>query len=201
MFQDLWIDYETGKSYGNQIGFFVEFGGGDGIALSNTYYLEKSKGWNGVVAEPARIYRDAVASNRLCKIDHRCVWSKTGDSIIFNETKEPVYSTAEIFSAADHHYGHRENGERYAVNTVSLVDLLCEHRAPRCIDYLSLDTEGSELEILRAFDFGAYEVRAITVEHNYTPNRELILQLLSSKGFIRKFESFSLWDDWYLKAS
>ena len=52
---------------------------------------------------------------------------------------------------------------------------------------------------MSAFDFGRYDVRVITVEHNYTPKRENIHELLAGQGFTRKFESLSQWDDWYIK--
>ncbi|HEX7947688.1 MAG TPA: FkbM family methyltransferase, partial [Phenylobacterium sp.] len=74
-----------------------------------------------------------------------------------------------------------------------------ERGAPRRIDYLSLDTEGSELDILAAFDFDAWDVRLITVEHNHTDRREAVFDLLTGKGYARKFESLSRVDDWYVK--
>jgi hypothetical protein len=64
---------------------------------------------------------------------------------------------------------------------------------------MSIDTEGSEFDILRGFDFHKYDVRVMTVEHNYTPNRVKIFNLLSEKGFKRVFEEFSGVDDWYVK--
>jgi hypothetical protein len=64
-----------------------------------------------------------------------------------------------------------------------------------------VDTEGSEFEILQAFDFQKFDVRIITVEHNFTMNRERICALLESRGFLRVFERFSMWDDWYRKLS
>jgi len=72
--------------------------------------------------------------------------------------------------------------------------------APRRIDYLSIDTEGSELDILQALDFSAWEIRLLTVEHNHTPKRQAIHDFLASKGYRRKFETLSNVDDWYVRT-
>jgi hypothetical protein len=80
--------------------------------------------------------------------------------------------------------------------------LLRAHSAPREIDYLSVDTEGSELEILQAFDFANYNIKIMTVEHNFVePNRQEVFKLLSGEGFVRVFEPLSKFDDWYVKRS
>ena len=94
----------------------------------------------------------------------------------------------------------RESGCRYLVETVTLNDLLKQNMAPTLIDYLSIDTEGSEFEILKAFDFSRYDVRLITVEHNYRKDRDDIYRLLLSNGFVRKFATISLVDDWYVNS-
>jgi hypothetical protein len=86
------------------------------------------------------------------------------------------------------------------VTTVSLNDLLAHWNAPRRIDYLSIDTEGSELDILQALDFGAWEIRLMSVEHNHTPKRGEIHDFLASKGYRRKFETLSNVDDWYVRT-
>jgi hypothetical protein len=72
--------------------------------------------------------------------------------------------------------------------------------APDEIDFLSIDTEGSEFDILNAFDFSQRRIRTITVEHNHTPARDAIHELLCRKGFVRKMESISAFDDWYVEA-
>ena len=98
--------------------------------------------------------------------------------------------------------GRRAKGATYSVETVSLNDLLKSHNAPREIDYLSIDTEGSELEIVQAFDFTDYDIKIMTVEHNFVePNRQEVFRLLTSKGFMRLFEAMSKFDDWYVKRS
>jgi hypothetical protein len=66
------------------------------------------------------------------------------------------------------------------------------------IDYLSIDTEGSEYEILANFDFSKHRFRVITCEHNYTQERDKIHTLLTEKGYLRKFEDVSQFDDWYV---
>ncbi len=196
LFQDLFVLFSlTQKSKG----FFVEFGATDGVELSNTLLLERSHQWNGILAEPAKCWHKDLKLNRKCVIDTRCVWKKSGEVVEFNEVADRELSTITRYSDQDGHFVSRRTGRTYAVETVSLNDLLSGHGAPNSIDYLSVDTEGSELEILQAFDFHKYDVKIITVEHNFTVNRDRIQALLESKGFLRVFERFSKWDDWYRK--
>ena len=69
------------------------------------------------------------------------------------------------------------------------------------IDFLSIDTEGSEYEILQKFNFYKYQIKIICCEHNYTVNRNKIFKLLNSKGYKREYENLSQYDDWYFKKS
>ena len=88
------------------------------------------------------------------------------------------------------------NKSTIQVNTISLLDVLEKAKAPSFIDYMSLDTEGSELEILKAFNFEKYTFGLIDVEHNYVePRRSEIKTLLLSNGYIYKGEN--KWDDMY----
>lgn len=194
--QDLFVLAELGLK---RDGFFVEFGASDGLNLSNTWLLEKHFGWRGVLAEPAQCWHEALAANRACAMDRRCVWKVSGETVTFNQTAIPELSTIDKFSSADLHKDARKAGARYDVPTVSLMDLLAEHGAPSHIDYLSIDTEGSEFDILGAFDFDRYDVALITCEHNFTPMRKRVQNLLTAKGYVRKFETVSEFDDWYVK--
>lgn len=179
-------------------GYFVEFGATNGVELSNTYMLEKEFGWDGILAEPARVWHDALKANRKCHVHHDCVWSKSGEVLEFNEVDAAELSTIDTFSGVDEHAKTRTSGKKYLVKTISLLDLLKKYNAPKDIDYFSIDTEGSEFDILSAFDFDAYNIKVITCEHNYTPMREKIFQLLSSKGYTRKHTGVSRFDDWYV---
>jgi len=195
--QDLWVAYELGS---RRNGFFVEFGGADGVKGSNSYLLEREFGWSGIIAEPAHVWYPALPRNRHCFIDRRCVWTQSGETLTFNQPAIAAHSTIDSYSAADLHADTRVEGLRYPVETVSLIDLLGHWNAPRRIDYLSIDTEGSELDILTSFDFAAYDIRLISVEHNHTDKRDALMALLTGHGYRRKFEKLSNVDDWYVRV-
>jgi FkbM family methyltransferase len=181
-------------------GFFVEFGATNGVELSNTYLLEREFGWSGILAEPARLWHEDLRTNRRCNIETDCVWRESNSTLVFNETDLGELSTIGSCRPLDPHRQTRESGKKYNVHTISLKDMLNKFNAPREIDYLSIDTEGSEYEILSNFDWDKYQFNAITCEHNFTPQREKIFALLSRNGYVRKLERFSRFDDWYVRA-
>ena len=194
--QDLFVLYELSWK---KAGYFVEFGATDGIQLSNTYLLERDFGWRGILAEPAKVWHAQLLRNRSASIDLECVWKETGSELQFTVTPEAEYSTLTEFAGSDSH--SRRDGSVQSVRTVSLNDLLKRHNAPSSIDYLSVDTEGSEFDILSKFDFSRYTVSVITCEHNFSVNRERVHDLLAANGFVRSFEGLSRWDDWYVNKS
>lgn len=194
--QDLFVLAQLGFK---RDGYFVEFGATNGVGLSNTHILEKAFGWRGILAEPAKCWHAQLKANRSAIIETRCVWSVSGEVLKFNEVDDPELSTIAEFSSGDLHHHARESGKAYDVHTVSLNDMLEQHHAPSDIDYLSIDTEGSEFEILQKLDFDRYRFRVITCEHNYTPMREKIFNMLSSNGYVRKYTELSRFDDWYVK--
>jgi FkbM family methyltransferase len=193
--QDLFVlstmDFKTG-------GYFVEFGATNGIDLNNTFMLEKEFGWTGILAEPARRWHDALRKNRGCQIETDCVWSASNANLTFHEADSGEYSTIDAYSRTGRN--PNKSGHNYNVRTISLEDMLDKYNAPRQIDYISVDTEGSEFEILSAFNFGKYEFRVLTVEHNFQPDRAKICELLTRNGYARKLEELSGIDDWYVKV-
>lgn len=198
--QDLFVLSELGFK---KNGFFVEFGATNGVDLSNTYLMEKKFEWNGILAEPAKIWHSELKLNRSSSIELDCVWKTTGDILLFNEVNDDFHSgelsTIDSFSNSDKHTKERKFANKYEVKTISLSDMLKKHNAPKIIDYLSIDTEGSEFVILNNFDFNEYDIKIITCEHNNTPMREKIFALLSANGYVRKYTEFSLFDDWYVR--
>jgi FkbM family methyltransferase len=194
--QDLFVLLQTNFK---KDGFFVEFGATDGLNLSNTYLLEKQYQWTGILAEPLRYFHESLKKNRSCHIETNCIWSTSNSVIDFIESDDPNFSTIKKFKNFDLYKRHKSQG--YQVQTISLNDLLKKYNAPKIIDYLSIDTEGSEFEILNNFNFNEYHFKIITCEHNFNKNREKIHSLLKNNGYERKYIGFSNFDDWYIKIN
>ncbi|MEL7469853.1 MAG: FkbM family methyltransferase [Pseudomonadota bacterium] len=199
LFQDLWALYELD---GKEGGYFVEFGATNGITMSNSHVLEHQYGWTGIVAEPNPEYHERLARERGCHISHKCVYSRSGETMKFLCTEKAMFSRLEAINPDDHNEeSMRANPTEHPVETISLNDLLDQHGAPDEIDYMSVDTEGSELEILSAFDFDKRRVKLFTVEHNFTPLRAEIYDLMTAKGYVRRFPEYTRFDDWYIHRS
>jgi FkbM family methyltransferase len=191
--QDLLAAFLVGKK-----GYFCEFGASDGVALSNTYLLEKDYEWTGILAEPSKFWHQRLFQNRNCIISTKYVSSSSGVSVVFEESVDPLLSTAKEFSQAGIHAANRELKARYQVESISLFDLLKENNAPSHIDFLSIDTEGSEYRILSSFDFDKYSFGLICIEHNFSNEREKLRDVVQNAGYFQILDSVSNWDDWYV---
>ena len=195
--QDLFVLYQTSEKRG---GYFVEFGACDGLLYSNSLLLERSYGWTGIVAEPNPIWHRDLKRNRTCKVATRCVTAESGKTETFLDTAHAELAGMKRTISVDGNTPARAAALEIQVPTVSLHDMLTEHGAPQVIDYLSVDTEGSELLILEAFPWSKWDVRLISVEHNHTPARDALHALLTKLGYQRTLESVSDFDSWYVRT-
>lgn len=177
-------------------GYFVEVGVGDGETLSNTLLLERDFGWRGILAEPADRFGSAIRGKRKAVLDTRAVTARSGDTLVF---EEDVY-LGELSGLA----GVREpRGDqtlrKYQVKTVTMDDLLDEHGAPECIDYISIDTEGSELQVLEGLSLNRRRVGLFTIEHNLNLEKiAAIRRKLIPLGYRQIFAGISNFDIWFV---
>jgi hypothetical protein len=185
-------------------GFFVEFGAMAGQKYSNTYLLESEFGWNGIVVEPAKVFHAELMKNRKCAIDFRAVDKVSNRVLTFKQTDIQLGLSGLIsyFDPGEYHARTRANsaGAVYDVTTVGLNDLLSEYNAPIVIDYISIDTEGSEPAIIESFDFNKWDVGIWTIEHNYFEGaRTAVYKIMTANGYKRILPELSTIDDWYVR--
>ena len=179
-------------------GYFVEFGACDGIFVSNTFLLEKDFKWQGILCEPARIWHKDLIRNRNCHISTYAVDSESKKQLQFTEYVSPGLSRSGNRSPTG------ENGrikKRYVVESISLEDLLEKFSAPKKIDFISIDTEGSEFQILSNFDFTKYEISSFAVEHNYGPDKKLVRDLMLRNGYHEVLQELSRYEAWFVLDS
>lgn len=163
--QDKWVCYLLDNKIN---GYYIDIGAYDGIATSNTYTLEKYLNWDGICIEANPESFLKLNHNRSCKKVNAAVSDINGtckfgfDSIGSGNTK---------------------------VNCFTLEQILIDNKVPNEIDYLSIDIEGHEYNVLSIFDFSKWKIKLMTVEHNlycsgdYNKNR--LYDLLTKSGFTR----------------
>ena len=197
--QDRWVLEELAGKCG---GFFVEIGAFDGKDLSNTYLLESEYGWDGILAEPNPLLAEGIRLLRKAALCTEPVDAVTGRLVTMRFLVDrPDLSSISDYAFIDQHAdARRKESVEVIQKTISLNDLLAAYNAPNDIDFISIDTEGNESDILSAFNFDHYDVGLFCIEHNYTDaNRKLDNQLLS-QGYERVYRDWSKWDAWYRKS-
>ena len=202
--QDVYLIENIYKNKRN--GYFIELGASDGKHISNTYLLEQRYDWKGICIEPnAKFYKKLVKNRKPSTV---CV-----NSLVYKDTCSKTFISADYLSGiADtitRGYLRKKDvrakfswakDETELLNTVTLTTILEKYNAPKFIEYLSLDTEGSEYDILQGLDFNKYIIGYICVEHNNnTEQRDNIRKLLVNNGYV--FHRENIIDDEYKHSS
>jgi FkbM family methyltransferase len=156
-------------------GVFVEAGANDGVEQSNTYYLEKFRGWTGLLVEPVPALAEACRRNRRVPVAEAALAAeeKPGATVEIHcaglmSTVAGALGSAEatarhVALGLDVQPGLRGTRcERVPARTLSA--LLDETGITRAIDLLSLDVEGAEVAALRGIDYSRHAPRFICVE-------------------------------------
>jgi len=176
-------------------GFYIELGAHDGISQSNTYYYEKNKNWKGILIEPTSHIFAKCKENRSDKnlfYNYACVSFEYKDEDI-----KLTYSNLATFTDyldkkfQKQHYSNPQiyRGEKmfqFIAKAKTLASILDDAEAPKNIDFLSLDTEGSEFEVLNGIDFNKYKFKFMLVETDFYPKLENFLVEKQYK-FIKKY--------------
>lgn len=155
-------------------GIFVDIGAHDGISINNTYFYEKELGWTGICIEPIPAVFERLRANRNCICINGGIASFRGKGKFLNIMGAPEMLSGLVDKYASQHALRvdyelaRDGGKKQIIEIecFKLNDLLEEYNLHH-VDYLSIDTEGGELEILKSIDYKKYDISVIDVENNY----------------------------------
>ena len=193
--QDIFVLNKLG---GKKEGFFIEIGAGDGLYLSNTYLLEKNFGWTGILVEPNKSLYNSCINLRRCITINQLVLGQNHSSMKFFEKRVGEFSHSEGFGDIT----ASEIESTYEVSAIRFEEIFKGLAIVPNIDFLSIDTEGSEVEILKSIDFLRFKPKIICIEHNYVKNNRIFFKkFLKSKGYTLIYTGLSQWDSWFISKN
>jgi FkbM family methyltransferase len=191
-------------------GFFIDVGAFDGTLGSNTSYFEKQLQWRGIAFEPNPSAFEVLRATRSCHLIQGCAYDQDGQIpfLALSESEErsgtnsrPSFSLLQLLLDSSHggamlsgipeHMGQDQRVE-WARKAMKLnqtlatvpchrIDTVLDDYGVEIVDYLSIDVEGAELEVLRGIDFERVHINIIGVEHS--PRFSEVYDLLTMSGF------------------
>ena len=133
-----------------------------------------------------------------------CVWSESEKILDFFVSDVGVLSSLNDFKESDkvsmpgNTSARLKSGEIISVKTISLNDVIEKTFGLKTPSYVSIDTEGSEYEVLKSFNFKKFRPIVFTIEHNYTELQTKIDELMKTSDYVRVFKKITLFDAWYI---
>jgi len=163
-----YLDYE-------KKGIYVELGAFDGIFQSNTKWLEDNYGWTGILIEPSPNKYKECLNNRKNNIIHNCA-CVSFDYV--NETIKGDFIGTPMCSVG----GKRKNrAPTQEVKAFTLQKLIDDSKYKE-IDFLSLDVEGYELEVLKGINFSSQKIKFFLIEI-YNKNKDIIFDFMDKNNY------------------
>lgn len=183
------IDTEIEQILNYDNGYFIEIGANNGVNQSNTFYLEKFRGWCGLLIEPHPELFSQLHNNRSKKsicVNAACVsFSYKNDSMkmMYSDLMTTSLEESNILPNSTEHalLGSKfliGQPSQFTAKSKTMQQILEEINAPRRIDLFSLDVEGSEFEVLYGIDHEIFRFNLICVEtSNISRMKELMTKL------------------------
>lgn len=184
--QDEYLNNAIFKNKKN--GVFIDIGAYDGVLLSNSYFFEKSLGWHGICIEPMPHVYKQLCENRSAICIEGCINpdKKTAEFLMISGYSDMLSGIIDLYDPlhmqrVEHEVAiYNQKAEKITVACYQINDILSENDISH-VDYLSLDTEGGEYEILTSIDYDTYTIDVLSVENNFKEER--FRKFLSTKGY------------------
>jgi len=187
--QDKFLETIVFKGFKN--GTFVDVGSHDGVAINNTLYFEEANNWTGINAEPIFDVYQKLTTNRPKCINLNCAVSAKDGTAEFVLNKGYTEMISGLKESFDPRHVDRLNTEKtifggtseiVIVNTKRLETIFDEYNIKN-VNYLSIDVEGAEFDVIKSIDFDKVFIDVICFEVNYIDSSVPIILYLQEKNY------------------
>ena len=175
--------------FGDRKGYFVEVGANDPRERSQTWHLEQA-GWTGVLIEPQPDLAGALRETRRAKVfESACSAPENAGRMM------TLYVAGPLSSLDCRHMAPGAKPEKViAVSARTLDSILDEAETPRFFEFLSIDVEGHEIEVLRGFDIARWQPQLILVEDHVADLSKHRYLKQARYRIVRRYEN----NGWYV---
>lgn len=172
-------------------GTFLEFGAYDGVTFSNTFLLERLLNWSGVLLDPIPRHFEEMKLNRNCISIHAAITASKKEFVKILES--PASNLSKPVSKRS------ITDKTHKVLAFTLSEIIDKYFPTKSLDFLSIDVEGEDLEILATIDFSKYEINSICVEHNSRIGPDGLLKYMEKSGYALVGNEYSGNDFWFIR--
>jgi FkbM family methyltransferase len=183
---------ETSIFKGLKNGFFMDIGAHDGVSINNTLYFEKNNNWTGVNVEPLDDVYNKLVVNRPTNINIKCAVSNNDGYAEFICNKGYTEMLSGLKNTFDPRHHRRLQYENVHFNSTSeivkvdtkRIETICDEYNIKNINYLSIDVEGAEFEVIKSINFDKVFIDVIGFENNYDDSSVPIIKYLEDRNYI-----------------
>lgn len=177
-------------------GYCIEVGANDGINDSNTFYFEK-QGWDCVLVEPNPDLCESIRKFRRATLYEVAASSGKGQvELLIASGAERAHGVSAIDAqnAAQRIKDYGFSYERRIVSTNTLDDILSQFNSDKGLDFITIDVEGHEMEVLNGFNLNRWRPRICIIEDNSGFLDNKVSKHMKKNGYIPfKITGVNVW--------
>jgi len=175
---------------GKTNGFYIDIGANDGISGSTTFWAEQA-GWKGICVEPQKSTFEKMKKVRKCSLYNYAVSNKSQENVEFIQFPDINFRSGLAGTMTENHIIEAKqfsNMEKDFVSTKTFGDIMADFKNVNFIDFLSIDTEGHEMQVLESIDFTKFKFGLITIE---TQDGSDVVKYIENNGYKKLMVAYS----------
>ena len=174
-------------------GFFMDIGAHDGVDANNTLYFETTHNWTGINVEPLKPVYDRLVTNRKNCININCAITNTNGTAKFLQNTGYTEMLSGLLDEYDDRHKNRINRElntnggssEITIVNTKTIESICDEYNINNINYLSIDVEGAEFNVIKSINFNKVFIDVIGFENNYPDVSVDIINYLTNLNYIK----------------